>query len=213
MAVTMQAVTTQTTTQTTRPSTTTGRGTARRLDRVPRQRGRADRPTGVERELGENQLIVTKTDLRGRITYANDVFLQISALEEHEALGQPHSLIRHPDMPRGLFALLWSTIEAGEEIFAYIANLASDGARYWVLAHVTPSCGPGGEHVGYHSNRRRPARAGVVEAERLYARLRRAEQGLAARDAADAGRAELERFLAEQGATYSEWLWSIEEEA
>ena len=102
------------------------------------------RPTGTERTFGEDEIIVTKTDLRGVLTYANDVFLRISALTEDEAIGQPHSLIRHPDMPRAVFKLLWDTLKERKELFAYVVNLASDGAHYWVLAHVTPSFDAGG---------------------------------------------------------------------
>src|SRR5689334_2578922 len=96
------------------------------------------RPTGVERTFGADEIIVTKTDPRGVITYANEVFLRVSALTEAEAAGQPHSIIRHPDMPRAVFKLLWDTLGERQEIFAYVKNLAADGAHYWVFAHVTP---------------------------------------------------------------------------
>lgn len=107
--------------------------------------------------MRDDELIVSKTDLKGRITYANDVFLRVANLAPREALGAPHSLIRHPDMPRCVFKLLWDTIESGEEIFAYVINLAGNGDHYWVFAHVTPSFDASGRMVGYHSNRRRPS--------------------------------------------------------
>src|SRR5476649_17918 len=103
--------------------------------------------TGVERTFGDDEIIVTKTDTKGRITYANDVFLRVSAYPETEMLGQPHSMIRHPDIPRCVFKLLWDELEARREIFAYVLNLAGDGAHYWVLAHVTPSVGSDGRVV------------------------------------------------------------------
>jgi len=96
-------------------------------------------PSGVERTMAEDELIVSKTDTRGIMTYVNDVFLRVSAYPESEVLGQPHNMIRHPDMPRCVFKLLWDTIKSGQEIFAYVVNLAADGAHYWVFAHVTPS--------------------------------------------------------------------------
>jgi len=133
-------------------------------------------PTQVERTFGEDEIIVSKTDTRGRITYANDVFCRVSLYSEDELLGQPHSLIRHPDMPRAVFQLLWDAIQAGREIFAYVVNLAADGAHYWVLAHVTPSFDPAGRVVGYHSNRRSPHRDAVTAASELYARLRAEER-------------------------------------
>ena len=119
------------------------------------------RPTGVERKLGDDELIVTKTDPRGVLTYANDIFLRLSALHEDETIGRPHNIIRHPDMPRAIFKLLWEALGRRQEVFAYVVNLATDGAHYWVLAHVTPSTDAQGRLVGYHSSRRRrsPARS------------------------------------------------------
>jgi PAS domain S-box-containing protein len=114
--------------------------------------------TGVEQFFDENEIIVSKTDLKGRITYCNDVFLKIAGYTEQECLGQPHSMIRHPDMPRCIFGLLWETIQGGNEIFAYVINRCKNGDHYWVNAHVTPSRDRSGEIIGYHSNRRVPDR-------------------------------------------------------
>src|SRR6186713_1329751 len=88
---------------------------------------RAIRPTGVENLLGEEELIVSKTDLKGRITYANDVFVRMAKYSYAELMGAPHSMIRHPDMPRCIFKLLWDTLQSKQEIFAYVVNLAKDG--------------------------------------------------------------------------------------
>ncbi len=115
-------------------------------------------PTGVERFFREDEVIVSKTDLKGRMTYVNRVFINISGFEESELLGKPHSLIRNPEMPRSVFKLLWDTIGAGLEIFAYVNNMSKNGDHYWVLAHVTPSFDKSGQIVGYHSNRRVPDR-------------------------------------------------------
>jgi len=114
--------------------------------------------TGNEVFFGDDEIIVSKTDLKGRITYANEVFLRVAGYTEEEVLGQPHSCIRHPDMPRCVFKLLWDTISAGGEIFAYVVNKAKNGDHYWVLAHVTPSYDSNSNIVGYHSNRRVPDR-------------------------------------------------------
>jgi len=97
------------------------------------------KPTGKERHFKPEELIVSKTDLKGRITYANEVFLRLSDYREKEVLGQPHSIIRHPDMPRCVFKLLWDEIAAGHEIFAYVVNMSKNGDHYWVYAHITPS--------------------------------------------------------------------------
>ena len=167
-------------------------------------------PTGVERRFDDDDIIVTKTDLKGRITYANDVFLQVSCYAEHEVLGKPHSLIRHPDMPRAVFQLLWDRLGRAEEIFAYVVNLASDGAHYWVLAHITPTVARDGRVVGYHSNRRTPYRPALPQVTSLYATLRHAERGLAGRDAAAASTALLDAHLEAAGMGYDEWIWSVE---
>jgi PAS domain S-box-containing protein len=123
---------------------------------APRTGHRVVTPTGQERTFSADELIVSKTDPRGVITYANDVFLRVSGYPAGEALGRPHNIIRHPDMPKAVFALLWETLAARQEMFAYINNLAADGAHYWVLAHVTPSYGRNGDVIGYHSSRRCP---------------------------------------------------------
>jgi PAS domain S-box-containing protein len=170
-------------------------------------------PTGVERHLQEEELIVTKTDLQGRLTYANDVFLRFSHLTEEEAIGQPHNLIRHPDMPRGVFAVLWQRVQAGQEIFAYVKNLAHDGVAYWVFAHVTPTFDRSGAIVGYHSMRRAPRRSALPAVEQVYAEMRRHEAGLPGPAAAEASRTWLTEHLQEQGTDYDAWVWSLEASA
>jgi PAS domain S-box-containing protein len=110
----------------------------------------------------ESELIVSKTDLKGAVTYANNTFfLKVSGYGEEELLGQPHSILRHPDMPRCAFKLLWQEIEAGREIFAYVVNLAKNGDHYWVFAHVTPTIKDNGSIIGYHSSRRVPSRTAL----------------------------------------------------
>jgi PAS domain S-box-containing protein len=176
----------------------------------PRSGRPAARPTGEERTFGADELIVSKTDRRGVITYANDVFLRVGAYARDEVIGQPHNLIRHPDMPRAVFALLWDTLADGRELFAYIVNLAADGAAYWVLAHVTPSYGADGTVVGYHSNRRRPAPRAVDRMRPLYQTLlveeRRHPNPRAAVAASSVLMAEL---IAAQAASYEDLIWSV----
>ncbi|RMI13761.1 PAS domain-containing protein [Cellulomonas triticagri] len=184
------------------------RGTSRRSG--PARGRRAARPTGVERTFGPEEIIVSKTDPRGVITYANDVFTRVAGFTEEEILGQPHNLIRHPDMPRAVFQLMWDVIPTGQELFAYVLNLAADGGHYWVLAHVTATRGPGGSVVGYHSNRRWVPPATRRTVADLYARVLGAEQREErTKDAIAAGTAELTAALAEAGTTYDELVWSL----
>lgn len=164
--------------------------------------------TGVERFFDDNDIIVSKTDLKGRITYANHVFLDVAGYTEKEVMGQPHSIIRHPDMPRCVFKLLWDTIQAGSEIFAYVINRAKNGDHYWVLAHVTPSYDGDGNIVGYHSNRRVPDRSVVTEhIVPLYAALLAEENKHTNRkDGMHAGFAMVAGLLEEHGVPYDEFV-------
>ncbi len=134
-----------------------------------------------EKILQDDDFIVSKTDLRGRITYGNRTFAAYAGLSEQDYLGQPHNLIRHPDMPQGVFKLLWNTIEQGHEVFAYVKNLASDGSFYWVFANVTPSFHASGQVVGYYSVRRKASRKGIEAATALYRRMLQIEQAAPSR--------------------------------
>ena len=167
--------------------------------------------TGVERYFADDDIIVSKTDLKGRLTYANQVFLDISGYAEKEVLGQPHSLIRHPEMPRSIFKILWSTLEDGQEIFAYVNNRAKNGDNYWVYAHVTPSWDVAGKVVGYHSNRRVPDRA-ILEQEiiPLYRELKRLEEASSNRkEGMLAAEKMINAMLADQGIQYDEYMATV----
>ena len=167
--------------------------------------------TGVERFFDENDVIVSKTDLKGRVTYANPTFLHIAGYAEEEILGQPHSIIRHPHMPRSVFKLLWDTIAAGHEIFGYVINRAKNGDHYWVYAHVTPSYDTVGTCVGYHSNRRVPARS-VIDATiaPLYRALCEEEaHHVNGKEQLAAGSRMLEAAIAASGLAYDEFIASL----
>lgn len=167
-------------------------------------------PTGQERTFGVGELIVSKTDVKGHITYANDVFLRLARYESHEVVGEPHNVIRHPEMPRGVFHLLWQALSEGNELFAVINNLASDGAHYWVLAHVTPSHDESGAIVGYHSNRHLPDRPLIDAVRPLYRRMLTEEaQHNRVVDAARAGADLLTRHCAENDMSYDEFIWQL----
>lgn len=164
--------------------------------------------TGVERTFDDNEIIVSKTDSKGRMTYVNNVFLRLSDYTEKQCIGEPHSKIRHPHMPRCIFKLLWDTIQDGREIFAYVLNRSGNGDEYWVLAHVTPSRGANGEIIGYHSNRRTPNRQ-VLESTiiPLYKKLLAEEQRHAnSKDGMNASYKILTGLLEEQGVEYGEFI-------
>jgi PAS domain S-box-containing protein len=167
-------------------------------------------PTQTERSFGQDEIIVSKTDTKGRILYANEVFCRVGQYAEHELVGQPHSILRHPDMPRCVFQLLWDTIAGGREIFAYVKNLAKSGDYYWVLAHVTPSYDKAGKIDGYHSNRRKPDPAAIEKIAPVYKLLLEEEQRHADRKQGQAaGYALLQKLLAERGQSYDEFVFSL----
>lgn len=167
-------------------------------------------PTGREAPFRDGELIVSKTDLKGRITYCNDVFLRVAGFQEHELIGAPHSIIRHPDMPRAVFKLLWDTIGAGGEIFAYVLNMAKNGDHYWVFAHVTPSFDSSGKIVSYHSNRRKPRADAVAAASGLYKQLKAIEDSPSNRkDGMKAAYDELVGILAKKEIGYDRFVLSL----
>lgn len=172
-------------------------------------------PTGREIFFPASDMIVSKTDLRGRLTYANRLFCRIAGYREAELIGQPHSMIRHPDMPRSVFRLLWDTIEDRREIFAFVKNMARSGDHYWVFAHVTPSYDASGEITGYHSNRRAPDRE-VIETVivPLYADVLRIERSHAnGKQALAAGYKALTDFVASKKVAYEELVFSLKSAA
>jgi len=167
-------------------------------------------PTGKEVFFDESDIIVSKTDLKGKITYANDVFLSIAGYSESEVVGAPHNMIRHPEMPRTVFELLWGELKTGREIFAYVKNMTKAGDHYWVLAHVTPSRGESGSIVGYHSNRRVPQRDAIGKVDALYRSMRVAEQTAPGpREALLAGRSVLDKALASAGKPYNSFVFAL----
>ncbi len=167
-------------------------------------------PTGRERILGNDELIVSKTDLQGRITYANKTFQRIASYTESELLGAPHSIVRHPDMPRSVFRLLWDTIQSGHEIFAYVVNMAKTGDHYWVFAHVTASFDARGNIVGYHSNRRAPERAAIEKAHALYQTILAEERRHSnPQRQVEAGVALVQKVLSDAHITYDEFVFSL----
>lgn len=171
------------------------------------------RPKPIDREdfFAEDDIIVSKTDVNGIIRYANQVFIHISGYSESELLGMPHSILRHPDMPRCVFKLLWDTISSGNEIFAYVKNMAKSGSFYWVHAHVTPTWDQAGQIVGYHSNRRVPCRPAVAQMEDLYRHLRKIENSHADwRQGMSAATQELVQTLKGLGVEYDEFVFSLE---
>ncbi len=126
--------------------------------------------------LRDDQMIVSKTDLKGQITYANRDFLDISGFTEAELIGQPHNIVRHPDMPEAAFADFWRTLKAGRPWVGLVKNRCKNGDYYWVEAHAMPLY-ENNQHVGYMSMRKKPSRQQIDATEAVYRQFRENRQG------------------------------------
>ncbi|RCK38263.1 chemotaxis protein [Thalassospira profundimaris] len=167
--------------------------------------------SGTEISLKPDEIIVTKTDLSGKITYGNRTFFKFAGYTEKECLGVQHNIVRHPDMPRVVFKAAWDTIQDGREIFAYVNNRSKNGDNYWVLAHMTPSRDANGKIVGYHSNRRAPDMKIVNETIiPLYNHYLQIERAAASpKDGLASAYADLQKMLAEKKQTFNEFTLSL----
>ena len=167
--------------------------------------------TGVERTFHRDEIIVTKTDLTGKLTYVNQTFLQLAGYTEDECLGQQHNMIRHPEMPRAVFKLLWDTLQSEQELFAYVNNRSKNGDYYWVFAHVTPSRDTSGNVVGYHSNRRVPNKQVIQEhIDPLYRKLLEIEKSSpSAKDGMEKAFRVVVDLLADSKMTFNQFMFSL----
>ena len=126
--------------------------------------------TNEETFFPEGYLIVSRTDLEGRITHANEAFVKMSGWEREDLIGSLHSILRHPDLPRVAFKGLWDDVRAGKKWHGYVKNLRKDGGFYWVYATIIPNV-RNGKIVSYTSVRRQPSREKVNECTKLYYQL------------------------------------------
>lgn len=161
--------------------------------------------SGLEITLSDDEFIVSKTDLNGKITYCNDTFIKISGYHEEELIGTPHNILRNSEMPAFIFKLLWETIKSGEEFFAYVVNKTKNGDFYWVFAHFTPSIDNNGRVIGFHSVRRKPTSQALYIIRPLYSELLRAEK----LDGMTASQQRLNTLLQQKGLSYEEFIFSI----
>jgi PAS domain S-box-containing protein len=153
----------------------------------------------------ETEFIVSKTDLQSRITYGNALFIKLSGYEEKELLGKPHNILRHPDMPKLIFKMLWDNIQNGREIFAYVKNMTKEKDYYWAYAHVTPSYDEKGKIIGYHSVRRKPTSVALSVVIPLYQELLSAEKN----GGVESSKKLLESKLQSKGIGYDEFIFTL----
>lgn len=164
-------------------------------------------PNQHEKVLDEHDFIVSKTDSRGKIIYGNKTFIKMSGYEENELLDAPHSILRHPDMPKIVFKLLWDHIQNKQEIFAYVKNLAKDGSYYWVFANVTATINTNGTIRDFHSVRRKPSQKALNVIPGIYSQLLAAEKN----GGMEASKKLLDTVLNEKGISYDEFVLSLQQ--
>ncbi|RMR40166.1 hypothetical protein ALP86_02462 [Pseudomonas amygdali pv. mori] len=139
--------------------------------------------TQTERTFPASERLISTTDLNSHITYCNDAFVALSGFTREELVGQPHNLVRHPDMPALVFAHMWETIKQGKPWMGVVKNRSKQGDYYWVSAYVT-AVYENGRIIGYESVRSLPTRDQVRRAEALYARLRAGKSAVGCRQPA-----------------------------
>ncbi len=163
-------------------------------------------PTNREVLLKEEDFIVSKTDTKSKILYGNKIFIEISGYDEKELLGKPHNILRHPDMPRCAFKILYEHIQNGKEWFGYVKNLRKDGGYYWVFANISPTFDVNGNIIGYYSVRRKPIETFKSIIEPLYSNLKSIEdsQGM------DASLEAVNNLLEQKNMTFNELMIKIQ---
>ena len=156
--------------------------------------------------MKQEDFIVSKTDLKGRLTYVNQIFMEMAGYSEEELLGKPHNIVRHPEMPKAVFKLLWNMVQNKEEIFAFVINKTKNGDAYWVYANVTASLNRQGQIIGYYSVRRKPNEDALKLIQPLYKKMLQAERS----GGIEAGTKLLLDLLKEKGVDYNEFIISIQ---
>lgn len=160
----------------------------------------------MELQMKPGEFIVSKTDLKGNITYGNETFIEMSGYKEDELLNAPHNILRHEDMPKAVFKMLWERIRERDGIYAYVKNKTKNGDYYWVFAYVTPSFDPSGNKIGYYSVRRRPGHKAMEVIEPLYRDLLRSEK----QGGITASQSHLTALLNEKGVTYDQFVLDLQ---
>ena len=160
----------------------------------------------VGRQGSADAFLVSKTDTQGQITYCNIPFAQIVGAQCSELIGKPHNIVRHPDMPRIIFKILWEHVKNKKEVFAYVKNKSFDGSFYWVFANVTASLDQNGNTIGYYSVRRKPNPKALEIIVPLYKQLLEAEKigGI------EASSRLLESVLKEKNKSYDELMNNLQ---
>ncbi len=130
------------------------------------------RPEPIDEEVFfDGKSLISETDLKGNITYVNRKFVEMSGYPKDESLNMPHSILRHPDMPKEAFKGMWKSIQAGNIWEGYVKNLRKDGKYYWVIVNIIPKKDEEGNIIGYIASRKVPDRYRIKAVEIQYAEM------------------------------------------
>lgn len=164
----------------------------------------------TELEMGANQLIVSKSDSAGKITYCNQCFIELTGYTENELIKQPHNIIRHPDMPGGIFYLMWQTLKQKHEFNGFIKNKTKDGNCYWAFTNITPVLNPNGQITGYTSASRAPNIAATSLFEMFYEQMLESENGNTSESACKQSLQQLNELLNAMGDNYEASVFKLQ---
>jgi PAS domain S-box-containing protein len=160
-------------------------------------------PINEQIQLSTKKYIVSKTDAKGIIEYGNDYFVEISGYTESELIGKPHNIIRHPDMPRVVFKMMWDRINSGKNIMAVVKNMAKDGRYYWVVTEFEPKIDPISNDIISHTAFRKAAPQKAIDTmEPIYQKLLEIEK----EGGMEASEKYLRGFFEEKRTTYDEFM-------
>jgi PAS domain S-box-containing protein len=162
--------------------------------------------TNKEKVLGANDFIVSKTNTKGKIIYCNEIFAEMAGYPPADLIGANHNLIRHPDMPRVAFKLVWDLIQNKEEFFGFVKNLSADGGYYWVFAYITADLDTNGNIVSYTSVRRKMPQSAIDIITPLYKQMLDAEKT----GGMEASKKLLEGVLAQHKVGYTELIINLQ---
>lgn len=159
-----------------------------------------------EIELKQDDFLVSKTDIKGKTIYCNKAFAKIAGYKIEEIVGHPHNLVRHKDMPRVTFKILWDLVKEKDEFFGFVKNRTATNQFYWVFAYVAADLDDRGNIVSYTSFRRKASPSAIEVMAPLYAKLKEIEVV----SGVDASLKELQKILAEKEVSYKEFVTKLQ---
>ena len=161
-----------------------------------------------QKELHENDFIVSKTDSKGKIIYCNEIFTTMSGYKASELIGANHNLIRHPHMPQAAFKIAWENIQSKKEFFGFVKNLCADGSYYWVFAYISADLDSSGKIISYTSFRRKAPQSAIDKIWPIYEELLEAEK----RDGLNSSLELLDEKLKSLSMSYDEFIINLQRE-